>query len=266
MAARAIWKGVLRAGDLAVPFKLYAAAKDRDVRFHLLHDQDLARVEQRLVDPRSGEEVPAEERRKGVEVEPGRFVLIGDDELEALEPEPSRDVAIERFLPRGALGRRWYERPYWLGPDGDDEPFAALAEALERREVEGIARWVMRKRDYAGALRGEDGRLALVALRHADEVVPTDALSPPAGRAAEQKELAMAEQLVRALAGEFDAGDYADEHRARVLALIEAKRRGREPELELLEPPAPRRESLSELLEQSLVGAGARGGGRRKRG
>jgi len=251
--ARAIFKAVIVIGDIRVPVKLYSAVEDRTVRFHLLHDQDMARVKQRMVNPETGDVVEVREARRGLEVEPGRFVVMRPEELEELEPQPSRTIRIERFIDPAVIEHQWYERPYWLGPDGDEAAYWALAKAIERRAKEGLARWVMRKKEYLGVLRVDRGYLALVTIRHADEVIPTDDLEPPAGRELDPKELRLAEQLVAALEGPFEPETYRDEHRERVLALIETKAQGGEIELRRAERK-PARGSLASLLEASLAG------------
>ena len=98
MAARAIWKGQLKLGTTKIPVKLYSAVQDQTVRFHLLDEKHEMRVKQHMVDPDSGEEVPAEEIQKGYEIEPGRYVILTEEELEKLQPPPSRDIEIVEFL------------------------------------------------------------------------------------------------------------------------------------------------------------------------
>src|SRR6185437_6550615 len=155
MAARAIWKGSLKIGKTRIPVKLFSAVTDRTVRFHLLDDRAKLRVKQHMVSPDSGDEVAAEEIQKGYEIEPGRFVIITQEELEALEPEPSREIEVAEFVPPAAISQQWYERPYYLAPDSDEKAYFALAEALKNRDREGVAHWVMRKKYYVGALRSE---------------------------------------------------------------------------------------------------------------
>src|SRR3954469_7751370 len=104
MAARAIWKGVLSFDSVSVPVKLYSAIVDRDVHFHLLHDQDMVRVEQRMVSSATNKEIDREHTQRGVEISPGEFVVLSDEELQSTQPEPSRDIAIDRFVPRGHIG------------------------------------------------------------------------------------------------------------------------------------------------------------------
>ena len=97
MAARAIWKGELKMGATRVPVNLYSAVADKTVHFHILEDRTKARVKQHMVDPDTGKEVPSDEIQKGYEVEPGTFVILTDEELESLEPEPNRDIEISHF-------------------------------------------------------------------------------------------------------------------------------------------------------------------------
>src|SRR3982751_3048489 len=136
MAARAIWKGQLKLGTTKVPVKLYSAVQDRTVRFNVLDDRAKKRVKQHMVDPDNGEEVAAEEIRKGYEIEPGKYVILTEEDLEKLEPPPSRDIEILEFVPQAKISQQWYERPYYLGPDGDVKDYFALAEALQKTESE----------------------------------------------------------------------------------------------------------------------------------
>jgi DNA end-binding protein Ku len=252
-AARAIWKSEIRFGPITVPVKLYAAVSDRSVHFHLLHATDRVRVEQRLVNPKTGRAVEPEEAQRGYPIARDEFVVLEPDELAALAPEKSREISIVRFVPRDALAPAWYARPYHLGPDGDAGSYLALAEALAKRERIGIARWVLRGRHHVGALCARDGRLALIALRSREEVVSADELAPAEGRSPDRRELELAEQLVGALTGTFDPASFRDEYQERVRALVEAKARGRKPRLAAL--PRTRRSAapLARALERSVA-------------
>ncbi len=266
MAARAIWKGVIRFGDVELPVKLYSAVEDQKVHFRLLDGEASGRVQQKMVASASGEEVPREEIRRGFEADPGVFVVLDDEEVEALRPEPSRDIDVTRFVPDAEIDHRWYDRPYYLGPDGGDDvarDYFALAEALGKRGREGVARWTMRNKEYVGALRPEGDHLALVSLRYAGEVIPTSALEAPGGRKLEPKEVDMAGALVEALADDFEPESYRDEYRDRVLELIEAKAEGRTIERAAPEPEKEETDDLSAALEASL--AGLKGGQGKKK-
>jgi DNA end-binding protein Ku len=251
--ARAMWKAVIRLGgdDDGVPVKLYSAAQDRSIHFRLLHAADEEPVKQRMVHADSGDEVPYEEARKGFEVDKGVYVILEAQDLTALEPEPSRDIELLTFLPAGTIPAAYYDRPYWLGPDGDEKAYFALVRALEKKGSEGIARWTLRKRSHVGALRLEQGYLALDSLRHADEVVRLEELDAPGGRALDRKEVQLAERLVAALEDRFDPAAFEDDYRARVLDLVKRKAKG-----EAIELRRPKRKkvakSLTTALEESL--------------
>ena len=136
-----MWKASLDlGGDVQVAVKSYAAIEDRDLHFRLLHAKDAVPVRQRVVEPRSGEEVAPESVQRGVALEPGIFVVMNDDELAAAGAEPSRTIDVMRFVPRGAIDAAWYSRPYFLGPDGSAGDYGALLAAIRDGQVLGIAR------------------------------------------------------------------------------------------------------------------------------
>ena len=251
MAARAIWKGELKLSSTKVPVKLYSAVKDQTVRFHILEEKSKTRVKQHMVEADGGKEVPREEIQKGFEVEPGTFVILDEKELEKLEPEASREIEITQFVAPKEIPPEYYDRAYYLGPDGDQAAYFALAEALQKKEREGVARWVMRKQPYVGALRAEDDHLMLITLRHTEEVLSANDLPRPAGRAPDKKELTMAKQLVELLKGEFDLKEFKDEYRERVIEFVEKKAKGHKPKLHLVKTKK-KTTSLDKVLSKSI--------------
>lgn len=242
--ARAIWKGQLVIGDERLTVKLYSAVQDRTVHFRLLDKDSLSPVKQRIVRKTDGKEVEKEERRKAFALDPERAVMLSPEELDELEPETSRDIELCRFVPPSVLGEQWYDRPYYLGPDEDDEKaYFALANALAQRKVLGISRWVMRKKRYLGALTVLDGYLSMVTLRRAEQVLAApEVKSAPVN----DKELKLAERLVEEISGDFDPGLWQDEYNERVRKLIEAKAQGKKPKL----PKAPRKRATGGLADQ----------------
>ena len=263
MAARAIWKGIVHVGTLTVPVKLYSAVKDHTVRFRLLHKTDKAPVKQQLISSESQEPVEYPEVKKAFPITRGRLVLLEKEELEELEPKDSRDIEITRFVNIGDIDHRWYERAYYLGPDNSTKAYFAAVAALEKKKKEGVARWVMRDRSYIGALRVEQGYLMLITLRHAEEIIAAESLTPPEGRALQQREIQMAEQLIEALHAEFDPEQFRDDYRDRVMELIEAKAKGRKPKVVKFRPRVKETDDITDALTASLAGmkkkAGARG-------
>jgi DNA end-binding protein Ku len=246
-----MWKATLELGSTKLPVKMYsAAAGERGVSFRLLDDKHLEPVRQRMVDPATDEEVPPEKVRRGFEVEPGVFVLFDPHELAKLEPEPSRSIDVTRFVPKDHFGPEWFDRPYWLAPDGREKEYFAFAKALAESGREGIAHWVMRKHRYVGALRSTGEHLALVTLRHADEVVPASAIETTR-REINPRERKLAEDLVDALAGELDLSEFEDEYAERVRELAEQKAEGKR----IRAPRQKKKEagkSLAETLKRSL--------------
>lgn len=252
MAARAMWKGSIRIGRTELPVKLFSAVQDQSVHFRLLHKTDKEPLKQHMVNPETGDVVESKEVKRGFVDDGGIIVMLDEEELDELEPEGSRDIEITRFVPRTALSHGWYDRPYWLAPDESKANYYALSDALENQERIGIARWVMRKKQYVGALVPEAGYLMLITLRHAGEVVEANELPAPEGRALDKKETALAEQLIAALEGEWQPEEFKDEYRDRLLDFIKAKAKGRAPKVRKLRPKRESKKDLAEILAASL--------------
>src|SRR2546423_5279233 len=252
MAARAIWKGDLKLNSKKVPVKVYSAVQDRTVRFHILDQKSKTRVKQHMVEPDSGKEITSDQIQKGFEVEPGTFVILDKAELQKLEPEASREIEITQFVPPREIPPEYFDRPYYLGPDGDESAYFALAEALQKKDREGVAHWVMRKQPYVGALRAENDHLMLFTLRNAEEVLSAKDLPRPSGRAPDKKEIAMATQLVELLKGEFDPKYFKDEYRKRVMEFVEKKGKGHKPKLHLVKSKK-KTTALDKVLSKSIA-------------
>lgn len=254
MAARAIWKGEIPLGRQQVGVKFYSAVEDRSVHFHLLHAKDRAPVEQHIVRKDTGKDVPKEDMRKAFAVGSNTAVILEPDELETLIPPESREIELLRFVPPAALGDQWYERPYYLGPDGDEDAYFAFGEALSRKEVVGIARWVMRKKRYLGAISVVDGYLIMTTLRRAEQVLSFSGVEPAKSSTPQANEFKLAEQLVKSIEADFDPQQWQNEYRERLCKLIAAKARG-----EKVTPVRAKKKraegSLADSLKASLASA-----------
>ena len=242
--APAIWKGRLLVGERELAVKLYSASRDRAVHFRLLDQKSLSPVHQRIVRKTDGKEVKRQDVRKAFALDHERAVMLTSGELEELQPRASRDIDVSRFVARSLLREHWYDRPYYLGPDKDEKTYFALAEALAQRKVLGISRWVMRGKDYLGALTVLDGYLMMVTLRRAEQMLAAPEVKPAP---LNEKELKLAKRLVEEISGDFDPTLWQDEYHERVRRLIEAKLRGKKIEL-----PKPRRRQASGGLAQQL--------------
>lgn len=268
MAARAMWKAILVIGREKIPVKFYAALQDRDVHFRLLDAKDDAPVKQVMVNPETEEQVAKEDVKRGVITAEGDVVILDDDELASVEPAPSREIEVIQFLPLGEIDRRFYRRPYYLGPDGSDAKYAALIAALEKTGQEGLAKWVMRGKNYVGALRLHQGYPLLIALRHADEVVAISSIRTPKGSEPNEREVQMSQQLIEMLAADFTPEQYHDEYRERVLQLIEDKVKGHGKVTRLrprkTQPPQDLSKLLAASLQQEKKGSPGKDAGEKK--
>jgi DNA end-binding protein Ku len=244
MAARAMWKADLALGELKVPVKLYSAVQDVKVHFRLLHAADRAPVKQQMVDPATERPVAAAETKKAVAVDRGVYVVLTDEEQAALTPKPSRLISVEQVVQRSAIDERWFDRPYYLGPDGDDGGYFALAETLAKRDAVGVAHWVLRNKNYVGAVQSSGGYLLLDTLRFAEQIVEVDAVRPSANRAPDKREIALAEQLIGALEDRFDASEFRDEYQEQLRGMLAAKSAGKVVRF----PKAPKRDAADSLV------------------
>lgn len=250
--ARAIWKGHIVLGDHEVPIKMYSAIEDRKVHFRLLHEEDKAPVQQHIVRKDTGKDIDKDERRKAYPLTRETAVILQPEDLDKLEPPESRDIHICRFVERSMLSDQWYDRPYYLGPDEDDDSYFALAEALAKKKVIGIARWVMRKKRYLGALGVIDGYVVMSTLRRADQVLSFSNVELAKSNEPQASELKLAEQLVSSISGDFEPELWQDEYRKRMQELIEAKLKGKKLVPLKPKPKAPDT-NLADALKASLA-------------
>jgi DNA end-binding protein Ku len=262
--ARPIWSGSISFGLVSVPVKLFSATSPKEVRFHMLHDKDGGRIQQKRVCSIDGEEVSWEHIIKGFEISKGRYVTVTREELEAFNPKATKAIEIEDFVELPQIDPIYYASTYYLVPDrGAAKPYTLLREAMKRTNKVGIGRFVLRTKQYLAAVRPLGKALAISTMLHADEVVSQDELEglPDAHAKPGERELKMAEQLIESLAAEFDIGKYKDDYREQVLALLERKAAGEEIVAEApAEEPRGKVVNLMEALQKSL--AAAKGGKR----
>jgi DNA end-binding protein Ku len=254
-----MWSGAISFGLVNVPIKLYSAVSKKTVRFHQLNGETGNRIQQKRVDPETGEEVGYENIVKGYELTRDRYVIINPDELEALDPEKSRTIDIEDFVDLADIDPVYYDHPYYLVPDkGAAKAYGLLLSAMQEAGKVAIARVVLRSKEQLVAIRPDrDGRLLMMeTMIFADEVVPPDDLDglPEKNELkASERELKMAQQLIESLASEFEPARYHDEYREKVLELIEAKAQGEEIAVQPEAPKAERVPDLMAALEASLA-------------
>ena len=226
---RALWSGAISFGLVNVPVKLTTAVSKKDVRFHMLHAADGARIEQKRVCTADGVVVAWNDLAMGYEFGPGQHVVISPEELEALDPEATRTIDILDFVEQDQIDPIYFQHAYYLVPDRTpaEKPYALLREAMRRSGRVAIARFVLRTKQYLCVVRPRDGALVLSTMLYADEVLPAEGIERlPTEESLDERELSMAEELIERLSGEFEPERYEDEYRQRVLDLIEAKAKG----------------------------------------
>jgi DNA end-binding protein Ku len=256
--ARAIWSGSISFGLLNVPVKLYSAVSKKSVSFRELRESDGSRIRHKRVAEADGKEVDYNDIVKGYEIAPEQYVVITKDELEELDPKKTRAIEIQDFVDLDDIDPIYFDHPYYLGPDkGAERAYGLLVKAMEDQRKVAVARFVLRNRESLAALRPMDGVLTMATMRFADEVVSPDEISEVLGEDAEapqKKELDMAKALIDSLTSDFDAGQYRDEYREELLALIERKAKGESIVATETEAPQPTKApDLMAALEESLA-------------
>jgi DNA end-binding protein Ku len=228
---RSIWTGAISFGLVTVPVKLYSAVQRKSVRFHQLSGKSGVRIQQKRVDPTTGDEVPYEEIVKGYEIAPDQYVLIEPGELEALDPKKTKTIEISDFVGLDEIDPIFYDHPYYLAPAaGGAKPYRLLYEAMVESRKVAIAKVVIRQKENLVAIRPmEGGVLGMSTMIFADEVVPPDRLDDlPGDIETKEQEVEMARMLIDSLASDFEPEKYEDTYREEVLALIERKAEGKE--------------------------------------
>jgi DNA end-binding protein Ku len=267
--ARSIWSGAISFGLVNVPVKLYTAVRDHSIHFHMLGPDGKCRLRRKLVCPETGAEVDWKDTKRGYEVAPDQYIIMDDEELNALRPRATRTIEIKDFVDLKDIDPVYYNTPYYLLPDERAaKPYRLLHEAMNRAKKVGIATFVMRQKQYLAALRPVEKVLVLETMNYADEIADPSEL-PEAGLDAkvDKRELDMAQRLIDALSGKFDPRKYRDEYRQEVLKLIEKKAEGEEVHIAPAPEEPQRVHDLVKALEASLAearGRHAEGPGRSK--
>ncbi len=254
---RSIWSGAISFGLVNVPVKLYSAVSRKTVRFHQLHEADGVRIQQKRVCPQHDEEVPYDQIVKGYEIGPDRYVVVTSEELESLDPKKTRTIDIEDFVELDQIDPIFYDHPYYLAPDkGAAKAYGLLLAAMRETGRVAIARVVIRSKEHLTAIRPTGEVLTMATMLFADEVVPTDRLDELPDEPAEvnEREVAMAQQLIESLSTDFDPSKYRDQYRERVMDMIERKAEGEEVAIQPAEEPE-RVPDLMAALEASLAAA-----------
>ena len=266
--ARALWSGSISFGLLNIPVQLMPAERRTDLRFHLMDARNKARVRYERINEETGEEVPWKDIVKAFEYKKGDYVVLEKEDLSAATPHGSQSVDIESFIPADAVAVEYFERPYYLVPPRKAEKgYALLRATLKELGRVGLARVVIRTREYLALVMPRDAALMLMLLRYPQELVPADEYAfpdrPLSAYRVSKPELAMARQLVESMSGEWRPSEHRDEFRANLSKAIEQRMRQRgahvaKPQAEESAGPADNVVDLMATLRRSLEAAGAK--------
>ena len=248
--ARPVWKGSISFGLVNVQVKAYTAVRDHDVHFHQLQKGTGSRIRNRRVAERSGREVDADDIEMGFEISKGKYVTFAKDELDELRPASTRSIEVSDFVALEDVDPIFYDRTYWLAPDGDaaKNAYQLLLAAMEDRGRVAIGSVVMRNKQYLAAIRPLDGALAMSTMRFADEVVARkDVEDIPSRRSKpDAKALKLATQIIDSLAGDWKPEQYHDTYAEELRARIKAKDKGKEI---VEDEPAEKKADVLDLME-----------------
>ncbi len=256
---RAMWSGAISFGLVNVPIKMFTAARSKDIRFNQLHEPDMSRIKQKRFCAAEDVEITGDEIVRGYEVGSDQYVIVTDEEIDALTPAVTNGIEIEEFVDLAEIDPVYFESSYYLAPEkAGIKAYALLMNAMKQANKVALGRVVLRNKQYLVALRPAGRAMAMSTLYFPDEVVSQDELDglPGDDIVASDRELAMAEQLISALSNDFDPGKYRDEYREQLMTLIDEKANGSEPlPLPIRAAPTTNVTDLMAALEASIAAA-----------
>jgi DNA end-binding protein Ku len=236
---RAMWKGAISFGLVTIPVSVYPATEEKTLRFNQLHDDDGGRIRMKRTCSIDGEEVGYEHIVKGYEYEKDRYVILTDDDFEAVPVESSRAIDIQQFVDLEEIDPMMYKKSYYLVPEETGaKAYALLREALNRSGKVGVAKVSFRDKEHLAALRFRDDAFVLETMYWPDEIREADFGGVDVSAKIRPNELEMAQTLIDNLTADWDPAEFKDEYREAMLRIVEAKINGEEIEVVEAEPTA----------------------------
>jgi DNA end-binding protein Ku len=223
---RPTWSGALSFGLVTIPVELFPASRPAGHRAHML-DTDGTQLVRRYYCPKDGEDLDDSVIVRGYELPNGKYVVVSDEELEALAPKKSREIDLRLFTERGALHPALFEQAYVLAPTSDaNKAYRLLADVMYRKERAGIATFVLREREYIIAIVSDGRWLFGQTMRFADELHSAEALSLPEPGKPSKELLTRCKRALAAVSGKaFDPTELVDPGRLQLEKLLEKKRK-----------------------------------------
>jgi DNA end-binding protein Ku len=252
---RAMWKGAISFGLVTIPVSVYPATEEKTLRFNQLHDDDGGRIRMKRTCSIDGDEVGYEHIVKGYEYEKDRYVILTDEDFEAIPVESSRAIDIQQFVDLDEIDPMHYKKSYYLVPEETGaKAYALLREALNKAGKVGIAKVSFRDKEHLAALRFRDEAFVLETMYWPDEIREADFGGVDVDSKPRANELEMAQTLIENLTADWDPTQFKDEYREALLRIVEAKINGEEIEVVEAEPAA-KVVDLMDALKASVAAA-----------
>ena len=254
---RAIWKGSISFGLVNIPIALYPATRKEELRFRLLRAKDLSPVNYKRVAEKDGREVPWDQIVKGYEYEKGKYVVLKDEDFQRVDLEATQTVDIQDFVKQEEIDPVFFYKPYYLEPQkGGDKAYVLLRETLKKTGKVGIAKVVIKTRQYLAGVKAENNVLVLELMHFAEELADPDKLHVPKKIEPGKREVDMATALVNSMSSKWDPKKYRDDYRDALMEVIEEKVEAGGKELEekpkKKAPPSTKVIDLVAVLQESL--------------
>ena len=260
--ARAIWKGGISFGLVNIPIALYPATRREELKFRLLRKTDLSPVNYKRVAEKDGKEVPWDQIVKGYEYEKGKYVVLQDEDFQRVDIEATQTVDIQDFVELDEIDPIFFYKPYYVEPQkGGDKAYALLRDALKDSKKVGVAKVVIKTREYLAGVKPEDGALVLELMHFADELAETSKLHVPKKVEVGKREMTMAKSLIDSMSSNWNPEKYKDDYREALMEVIEEKVEAGGKEIEEKPRKAPKPTKVIDLvsvLQKSLEETGAK--------
>jgi DNA end-binding protein Ku len=255
MAPRASWKGFLRISLVTCPIALYPATSSSErISFNRINKATGQRVRQLNVDGKSGQKVEADDIVKGYEVDKGRYVLIDDEEIEAIQIEATKIINVTQFVDQAEVDPFYFDTPYFMAPEGTipEETYRVVRAAMAETGTAGIGTIVLANRERPVLISPNGKGLGMTTLKTAREVRSAEAYFENVGDAAFDPELLdMAKLLIQARRKPFQPAEFVDRYEEALRNLVQSKMKGETPVYAPVQSPAAVIDLMA-ALKQSL--------------
>src|SRR5947207_8501870 len=259
---RAIWKGSISFGLVNIPIALFPATRKEELKFRLLRAKDLSPVNYKRVAKKDGREVPWDEIVKGYEYEKGKFVVLNEKDFQRVDLEATQTVDIQDFVEIDEIDPMYFYKPYYLEPQkGGDKAYVLLREALANGKKVGIAKVVIKTRQYLAGVKALKHALVLELMHFAEELADPEKLHVPKKTEVGKREKEMAEALLKSMTSKWDPEKYKDDYRDALMEVIEEKVQAGGKEIEEKPRKAPKPTKVIDLvsvLQKSLKETGGK--------